>query len=244
MIQEYDKYTEEDHEVWSLLFNKQIEQVKHLASQAYITGVSQCEFQNDQVPNFDHVNKILANNTGWKIYVVPGLIDNKPFFQHLSRKEFPATTWLRTKQQLDYLEEPDMFHDVFGHVPLLTEPFFCEYLEGLSNIALKFIDNEEAIELLSRIYWFTVEFGLVAENETTKIYGAGILSSTEESNYSINEVSRHRPFDIEVILNTPYIKDEFQEQYFVIENYEQLSKSLPLIERLISSKTLRNTNAA
>lgn len=233
MTQDYEKYTSEDHEVWSLLFNKQIEQVRHLASMAYNEGVNQCEFKNDQVPNFDQVNEILKAKTGWKIFVVPGLIDNKPFFEHLSKKEFPATTWLRTKAQLEYLEEPDMFHDVFGHVPLLTEPFFCEYLEGLSNIALKYIDNSEAIELLSRIYWFTVEFGLIREGGKVKIYGAGILSSTEESVYAISEVKRHRPYDVEVVLNTPYIKDEFQEQYFVIDDYKQLYDSLPMIEKFI-----------
>jgi len=244
MVQEYDKYTAEDHEVWSILYNKQIEQVRHLASQAYINGVDQCQFKNDLVPNFDHINETLAHKTGWKIFVVPGLIDNKPFFEHLSKKEFPATTWLRTKEQLDYLEEPDMFHDVFGHVPLLTEPFFCEYLEGLSNIALKNIENPLAIELLSRIYWFTVEFGLIRENGEIKIYGAGILSSAEESVYSIEEVKRHKAYDAEVILNTPYIKDEFQIQYFVIDDYKQLYDSLPMIEKIIYANSSQERSVA
>lgn len=233
MIQEYHKYTQEDHEVWNILYAGQISRIKSLASEAYIKGIDYCQFESDKVPNFARVNQLLEQKTGWKIFVVPGLIDNKPFFEHLSRKEFPATTWLRTKEQLEYLEEPDMFHDVFGHVPLLSEPFFCDYLEGLSKIALKHIDDELAIELLSRIYWFTVEFGLIRESSQTKIYGAGILSSSEESEISIEHEYKHRPFDVQTILDTPYIKDKFQEQYFVIESYQQLFDALPEIDKLI-----------
>ena len=235
MVQEYDKYSQEDHEVWNILYSRQISQVKSLASEAYTQGVDYCQFESDKVPNFANVNQLLEQKTGWKIFVVPGLIDNKPFFEHLSRKEFPATTWLRTRQQLEYLEEPDMFHDVFGHVPLLSEPFFCDYLEGLSKIALKHIDNEFAIELLSRIYWFTVEFGLIRESFQTKIYGAGILSSSEESEISIKHTHKHRPFDVQTVLDTPYIKDKFQEQYFVIVSYQQLFDALPEIAKLIYS---------
>ena len=230
MTQEYDKYTPEDHKVWSLLYAEQMEHLPRLAAKDYLKGTERVRFKPDRVPRFDVVNEELAKLTGWQVYVVPGLIDNKPFFEHLSRREFPATTWLRTLAQLEYLEEPDMFHDVFGHVPLLSEPFFCEYLNGLSKIALEYIESETAVELIARIYWYTVEFGLIREDGNIKIYGAGILSSPGESKYSVSREATHVPFDVETIMNTPYIKDKFQEKYFVIESYKQLFDSLPAIE--------------
>ncbi len=233
MKQEYDNYTSEDHKVWSLLYAEQMEHLPGIATQAYIDGIARVQFKPDRVPRFDVINEELADVTGWQVYVVPGLIDNKPFFEHLSRKEFPATTWLRKLEQLKYIEEPDMFHDVFGHVPLLSEPFFCKYLNGLSKIALKHIENETAVELIARVYWFTVEFGLIKEANETKIYGAGILSSPGESLYSVSEEATHVPFDVQHILDTPYIKDRYQDKYFVIESYKQLFDSLEHIESRI-----------
>lgn len=229
MIQEYDNYTAEDHNVWSLLYEEQMQHLPSVATQAYLDGTQRVQFVPDRVPRFSVINDELAKLTGWTVYVVPGLIDNKPFFEHLSRKEFPATTWLRKMEQLKYIEEPDMFHDVFGHVPLLSEPFFSEYLNGLSTIALEFIENETAVELIARIYWYTVEFGLIKEDGALKIYGAGILSSPGETLYCVSTEATHVPYDVSTILATPYIKDKFQAQYFVIDNYKQLFDSLPFI---------------
>ena len=234
MIQEYDKYTAEDHKVWSLLYAAQMQHLPAIATQAYLDGIRKVQFVPDKVPRFSVINEELVNGTGWEVYVVPGLIDNKPFFEHLSRREFPATTWLRKLSQLEYIEEPDMFHDVFGHVPLLSEQFFCDYLEGLSNIALRYIDNPTAIELVARIYWFTVEFGLIKESNSIKIYGAGILSSPGESLFSVSEAATHVPFDIQTVLDTPYIKDKFQAKYFVVESYKQLFDSLDEIGERIA----------
>ena len=233
MHQDYRKYTAEDHEVWSILYRRQIKNLPPIATQAYLDGIKKCGFVADHVPNFAEVNKALDKATGWKIYVVPGLIDNKPFFEHLSRKEFPATTWLRSKAQLDYLEEPDMFHDTFGHIPLLSEQFFVDYLQGLSEIILDHIDDPEAVERMARLYWYTVEFGLIKESEEIKIYGAGILSSAGESLYSLSDEATHVPYDPAVIMDTPYIKDKYQAQYFVIDSYEQLFNSLSDIKRLL-----------
>ena len=233
MQQDYSLYTAEDHKVWSLLYADQMENLPKIAAEAYLNGIKVVQFQPDLVPNFEVINRELGKTTGWSVYVVPGLIDNKPFFEHLYRKEFPATTWLRTMEQLKYIEEPDMFHDIFGHVPLLSEPFFCEYLNGLSAIALDYIDNTTAIELMARIYWYTVEFGLIKENNEIKIYGAGILSSPGESLYSVSSEAKHLPFDIETIFATPYIKDKYQAQYFVIDSYQQLFDSLPQIRAII-----------
>lgn len=234
MSQDYEQYRDEHFEVWRLLYNKQMEVLQERASPAYFEGLEVCGFSPDQIPVLDQVNENLKQATGWQLYVVPGLIADKPFFEFLHNKHFPVTTWLRDLKQLEYLEEPDMFHDVFGHVPLLSNPHFSEFMKGLAAIALKYIDHAEAIELMSRIYWFTVEFGLIQEEGKTKIYGAGIVSSPGESVYSIEDPNVPRiPYDVRRILETPYYKHDFQKQYFVIESFEQLYNSLDELERLI-----------
>ena len=233
MYQDYSAYTEEDHHVWSLLFDKQMNLLPDSATRAYLDGIRKCGFKRDRVPRFSEVNKALDQATGWQIYVVPGLIDNKPFFKHLSNREFPATTWLRSLSQLHYLEEPDMFHDVFGHIPLLSEQFFCDFLQGISAITYTYIDNPLVVEMMARLYWYTVEFGLIRENNTLKIYGAGILSSSGESLYCLSEVANHIPYNPQLIMDTPYIKDKYQTQYFVVESYKDLFDSLDTVSNII-----------
>jgi len=244
MSQDYQAYTAEDHEVWSLLYNRQIGIIKNIASQSYLDGMVKCGFKPKAVPRFDEVNIELDKATGWQIYVVPGLIDNKPFFQHLAKRQFPATTWLRSKAKLDYLEEPDMFHDVFGHIPLLSESNFCQFLQGISEITLAHINNPHIVEIMARLYWYTVEFGLIREGEDLKIYGAGILSSSGESVFSLSDEAVHLAFDIEKIVATPYIKDKYQAQYFVIDSYEQLNDSLSDIAALVDREVNRSEIAA
>lgn len=231
MKQEYDKYTTEDHKVWSLLFGEQMQHLPEIASKGYLKGLEKVEFEEEKIPNFIRVNELLQKETGWKIHVVPGIIDNLPFFLHLSKKEFPATTWLRKMSQLKYIQEPDMFHDVFGHVPLLSDPYFCEYLKGLSEIALDYIENKNVLELLARIYWFTVEFGLIKEDGKVKIYGAGLISSPGESIFSLSSEDLHQPFDVATVLSTSYFNDRYQVQYFVAESYEQMYHSLGAIRK-------------
>ncbi|MBL7789592.1 MAG: phenylalanine 4-monooxygenase [Chitinophagales bacterium] len=237
MIQEYDKYVDEDHEVWSILYSRMMEILPRYSSQAYLEGIQDVGLEGDRIPNFDECNVKLSKKTGWKIYVVPGLIDNKPFFEHLSNREFPSSTWLRKKSQLEYLEEPDMFHDIFGHVPLLANLHFANFLSELAGIALEHIENEWAVEILSRLYWYTVEFGLIKEGNGLKVYGAGILSSSGETQYSIDsDIPQRMPYDVKKIFQTPYIKDKFQEQYFVIDSYEQLYKSIPEIKSVLAQE--------
>lgn len=235
MEQEYEKYTEKDHKVWSLLYEEQMKQLPSMATRAFMEGIKKVGFQSEEVPRFNAVNEALKNLTGWTVYVVPGYVDNLPFFSHLARKEFPVTTWLRDMEKFDYIVEPDMFHDVFGHVPLLSEQFFCDFLEGISAIGLKHIDNPSALELISRIYWYTVEFGLILENNQLRIYGAGILSSPGESRYCLSaEAEAIRfPFDVDAILASHYIKEKYQEKYFVLNSYQQLAESIPAIDKKI-----------
>lgn len=232
MKQEYDKYTDEDFLVWKLLYERQIAQLPGAAVPEYINGINRVRFEANRIPRFDETNALLRSYTGWELVVVPGLIPDQDFFELLADKKFPASTWLRKLSELDYLEEPDMFHDVFGHVPLLTNQHVVDYLQALSKIALRYIDNPWAIELLSRIYWFTIEFGLIKESGKLLIYGAGILSSKGETWYSLHDSTPKRhPFNVTHILNTPYRKDEFQKEYFVLESFDQLPQSIDELER-------------
>jgi phenylalanine-4-hydroxylase len=233
MKQHYSNYTTEDHQVWQILFDRQIANLSKVVSAAYLEGIQHTGFVRDRIPDFVETEKEFAKHTGWKLHVVPGIIPVKPFFELLSEKKFSATTWLRKMHQLDYIEEPDMFHDVFGHIPLLCNTAYSDFVEGLSHIALKHIDHEEVMEMLGRIYWFTLEFGLIMEEGQLKIYGAGIISSVGETKHSLGELPERKPFHVEEILYTPFQNDRIQDKYFVISSYEQLFRSLPEIERVI-----------
>ncbi|MCL4122117.1 UNVERIFIED_CONTAM: hypothetical protein GTU68_011612 [Idotea baltica] len=233
MRQEYSNYTTEDHEVWEILYKEQMSHLPNKVTSYFLKGIEIVGFEPHKIPTFERLNQGLAEATGWSVFVVPGLIDNKPFFEHLANKEFPATTWLRKKSQLEYLEEPDMFHDIFGHVPLLSVPKFCNYLTELSEIVLQHIENPNVVEVAARLYWYTVEFGMIQENGDLKIYGAGISSSSGESRYCVGNEAIHLPYDVKKIFKTPYVKDNYQAQYFVIDSYQQLYDSLPFIKREI-----------
>lgn len=237
MKQAYEKYTDEDFMVWKRLYERQIRQIPDVASEEYLDGLKKVKFVAEQIPNFEETNTILKPLTGWRLHVVKGLIPNKAFFELMANRHFPATTWLRKLEQLDYLEEPDMFHDVFGHVPMLSNQHLCDFLAELSRIALRFIDNAYAIEIIARLYWFTVEFGLIEENGHLKIYGAGILSSAGESHYCLHsDVPQRVPFDIQQMFHTPYIKEKYQDKYFVIQSFDQLFGSVQQIEQMLEEE--------
>lgn len=229
----YNNYTAQDFEVWKTLYNRQLNSLKPIVSKEYLSALKLVEFREDKIPNFDEINHILQKATGWNLEVVPNISAQKDFFIFLSQKKFTSTCWLRTMAQLDYLEEPDMFHDVFGHVPLLSNEAYVGFFKGISDIALKNIDNPIAIELLGRIYWFTIEFGLINEDGNVKIYGAGIISSKGETMNCMNPHAKHIPFDIQTVFNTAYRTDVFQKCYFVINSFEQLYASLNDIEILL-----------
>jgi len=235
MKQVYEHYTPEDFDVWKLLFDRQHRNLPAAASEVFLEGLNKILFSADSIPEFDQTNQLLQSITGWQLAVVPGIVPDYTFFELMSNRRFPATTWLRKMSELDYLEEPDMFHDVFAHVPLLTNQSFVDFLEELSRIGLHYSGNTYAIELLSRIYWFTVEFGLIREKNGLRIYGAGILSSAGETKFCLSDAPPHFEFDVATILATPYRKDVFQDRYFVIESYEQLYQSIPVIKNIIAS---------
>ena len=231
--QEYENYTTEDTLVWKLLYQRQRVLLQNMASKVFIEGIDEMNFNEEKIPEFDYVNKVLAKTTGWQIEIVPGLIPDKDFFELLANKKFPSSTWLRKLEQLDYLEEPDMFHDCFAHMPLLSEQFFVDYLQELSKIALKHIDDALAIELIGRIYWFTVEFGLIKEENGMRIYGAGILSSSGESIFCLGDKANRLPFNVREIMEKHYYKDHYQDRYYVINSYKELFDAIPEIDRLM-----------
>lgn len=232
----YSDYTAEDFLVWKTLYNRQMEILKHTVSKSYLQAVNKVDFVDYKIPDFSEVNMILKNTTGWSIEVVPNICPDARFFECSANRIFTSTCWLRSMKQLDYLEEPDMFHDVFGHMPLLSNPNYANFFSEFGKVALKFIDNPEAIQLLSRIYWYTIEFGLIKENDEVKIYGAGIISSFGETNHAIDSATAKYKFDVQTILNTPYRTDIIQDKYFVIDSFEQLYSSLPEIEHFLSER--------
>lgn len=235
MKQQYDKYTDEDHQVWSLMYERQMKELPAMATQGFLDGLTLGGFEPDRIPHFEEVNQRLENLTGWHVYAVPGIVPDDQFFTLLNQKKFPATTWIRNMKDLEYIEEPDMFHDVFGHVPLLVNQPYCHFLEAISGIALQRINDPLAVELMSRLYWFTIEFGLIREDNRLKIYGAGLLSSIGETKFSLlsNEPQRAE-FDMTEIFDTPYVKEKFQEKYYIIQSFDQLYHSIGDVEHYLA----------
>ena len=225
--QDYARYSADDRWVWQRLFERQLVVLPQVASQRFLDGLHRVGFRADEIPDFARVNPRLQAATGWALVAVPGIVDDATFFHLLASRQFPATTWLRTPAQLDYLEEPDMFHDVFAHVPLLTDPFFADFLQALGTLALRHLTDPVAIEKLARLYWFTVEFGLIQEADALRIYGAGILSSAGETAFCLGSEPARRPFDVAEILATPFAKDRMQDVYFIITSYQQLADCIP-----------------
>jgi phenylalanine-4-hydroxylase len=222
--QHWDELTAEDHWVWDTLFARQQTLLHGRAVEAFQEGLDVLHLSRPGVPNFEELNEKLGARTGWKVVAVPGLVPDDVFFRHLSERRFPAGNFIRSPKQLDYLEEPDVFHDVFGHVPLLAQPAVADFMQQLGKLGLAALDRGQ-LHRLARLYWYTVEFGLAREDGDLKIYGAGILSSFGESHYSLESAKPHRAdFDLKRVLRTRYRTDAFQQAYFVIEHFEDVLK--------------------
>ncbi len=228
--QRYEAYTTEDFEVWKMLYQRQMDTLQTHASSLYLDAAMKTGFNEHEIPEFKRLNLQLGMHTGWRVHVVPEIVPIGDFFRSLSRKNFPATCWLRSRAELDYIEEPDMFHDVFGHVPLLANEHYADFISGFGKLGVKWQNNEMAMEMLGRVYWYTIEFGMLYENGGEKIFGSGIISSIEETRHSVSPGCRKSVFDIKEMLHTPYRTDILQEQYFVIDSFEQLCRALPEID--------------
>ncbi len=228
LTQAYDTYTGQDQQVWRTLFERQTAQLHQMASARYLEGLQKIGFRAGSIPNFSReTSPTLKRLTGWEVKVVAGLVSEPEFFSMLEKKQFPSSRWLRTLAQLDYLEEPDMFHDTFGHLPLLTDKDFCRFLSALTHIAIPFLKYGNAVELIKRLYWYTVEFGLIRENGQLKAYGGGLISSIGECRYALLDPEPSRVnFHLTQILATPVRIDTYQPQYFIIDSFDQLSECL------------------
>ncbi|MER8535525.1 phenylalanine 4-monooxygenase [Mesorhizobium sp. M1005] len=215
-------YSDEEQAVWRTLCDRQTKLTRKLAHHSYLDGVAALGLL-DKIPDFGAVSEKLRKLTGWEIVAVPGLIPAQPFFDHLANRRFPVTNWLRTQKELDYIVEPDMFHDFFGHVPILTQPVFADFMQMYGKKA----DSVIALggdEMITRLYWYTVEYGLIREpGQPLKAFGAGLMSSFTELQFAVEGGEAHHvPFDLETVMRTGYEIDKFQRAYFVLPSFDAL----------------------
>jgi phenylalanine-4-hydroxylase len=236
--QNWDAFTREEHRVWDTLFERQARLLPGRASTAYLRGLETLRLSDGGIPNFDDLSERLMKLTGWQVVAVPGLVPDDVFFDHMANRRFVSGNFIRRADQLDYLQEPDVFHDVFGHVPMLADPVFADYLAAYGRGGLRALELG-ALPNLARLYWYTVEFGLVQEADGLRIFGAGIVSSSAESVFALDDPSPHRiGFDLARVMRTEYRIDDFQHNYFVIPSFDELLRVTvetdfaPLYERL------------
>jgi phenylalanine-4-hydroxylase len=216
-------YTDEQHGTWSLLLENQGKVLPNRACNEFMAGLDGVEFPKAQIPSLVSISDRIEAQTGWKLMRVDGLVPDKEFFHLLSEKIFPSTDFIRERSELGYTASPDMFHDLLGHVPLLVNPRFTAFFEKFGQAGVKAFElNHPATKMLPRIYWYTVEFGLIQNPEGLRIYGAGIVSSPNEVLYSLSDKPKKHPFDIDVVAAKPYDIWHMQEELFVIESFDQL----------------------
>ena len=208
--------------MWDRLFARQSEMLPGRAADAFMRGLDVLRLEKPGIPDYRELNARLMAATGWQVVAVPGLVPDDVFFDHLANRRFPAGNFIRTPEQLDYLQEPDVFHDVFGHVPMLADPVFANYMQAYGEGGLRSL-GFGALHKLARLYWYTVEFGLIREPAGLRIYGAGIVSSFGESNFSLDDDSPNRiMFDLQRVMRTEYRIDDYQQNYFVIPSLDEL----------------------
>jgi len=222
--QDWPAYSADEHAQFRRLYERQSKLVARYACAEWIEAIGRLDAGRG-IPKFDDINRSLSRATGWQIVAVPGLIPDAPFFTHLANRRFPVTVWLRKPGEFDYIVEPDVFHDFFGHVPLLYDPAYADYLCVYGKGGLKALQLD-AISLLARLYWYTIEFGLMQTPSGVRAYGAGLLSSGGELAYCVDDPRpRRRPFELERILRTEYRIDRYQDCYFVIDSFAQLRRA-------------------
>jgi len=223
--QNWDAFTAEEHAVWDTLFARQIKLLPGRASKAYLHGLELLKLSDGGIPRFEELSERLMKRTGWQVVAVPGLVPDDVFFDHMANRSFVAGNFIRRPDQLDYLQEPDVFHDVFGHVPMLADPVFADYMEAYGRGGGRAMELG-ALKQLSRLYWYTVEFGLIEEAGELRIYGSGIVSSSAESRFALESESPNRiGFDLKRVMRTEYRIDDFQQNYFVIPDFDTLLRA-------------------
>jgi len=220
--QDWQSYSQAEHDVWTTLYERQTRLLPGRACDAFLNGLDALDLHRGGIPEFSRINEELSRLTGWSVVAVPGLVPDEVFFEHLANRRFPAGRFIRKPDELDYLQEPDVFHDVFGHVPMLTDPTFADYMQAYGQGGMRALGRGQ-LHNLARLYWYTVEFGLLETSEGLRIYGAGIVSSRAESIFALDDPSPNRlGFDLERVMRTPYRIDDFQQVYFVIPSLKAL----------------------
>lgn len=243
--QPWDDYSDDDHATWSTLYARQREILPGRACDEFLAAQDAMGMSADRIPKFSELNQVLSAATGWTLMGVEGLLPELDFFDHLANRRFPVTWWIRKPEQIDYIEEPDLFHDLFGHVPLLMNPVFADYMEAYGKGGVKAHGiGADALQHLTRLYWYTVEFGLIKQADGLRIYGSGIVSSKGESIHALESAAPNRiGFDLERIMRTRYRIDSYQKTYFVIDSFEQLMQATqpdftPIYARLARQASL------
>lgn len=233
MKQQWHSYTTENHGTWNILYVRQAENLTGKVWSPYHQLLRDVLILPEEIPRFENIDKALLEKTGWTIEVVPGIIPVKDFFDLLAAKKFCSSTWLRRRDQLDYLEEPDMFHDTFGHLPFLMHEGYSNFVQQFGELGQRYHHNADAVLLLERLYWFTIEFGLIHEDNRTKVFGAGIISSFGETNHVFNDNVEIRRFTVENVLSTPFRNDQVQNLYFEAMTADDLFDCIPETEQFI-----------
>ena len=220
--QDWQSYTAEEHDRWDRLFQRQKDVLPGRACEAFLSAMDRLELSPSGIPDMEKLSDRLEPITGWRVVPVTDLVPDEIFFDHLANKRFPAGAFIRPEAEFDYLQEPDVFHDVFGHVPLLADPVFSDFMQAYGQGGQRALDRGQ-LKNLARLYWYTVEFGLVREGGELRLFGAGIMSSPDESVFALENDSPHRVgFDLMRVMRTDYIIDDFQQTYFVIDSFESL----------------------
>ncbi|MCB5363784.1 phenylalanine 4-monooxygenase [Pusillimonas sp. CC-YST705] len=220
--QNWENYTAQEHGVWKTLFERQSRLLPGRACKAFLENMQHLPMRPDEIPDFRRLSEVLMRHTGWQLVAVPGMVPDEVFFTHLANRRFPVGQFIRSPEQLDYLQEPDVFHDVFGHVPMLMNPALADFLHAYGQGGLR-AQKLGALDQLARVHWYTVEFGLLQEDGALRIYGAGIASSRTESVFCLEDPSPHRiRFNLERVMRTHYRIDDFQECYFVLRDLDEL----------------------
>lgn len=228
--QDWAAYTPEQHAVWTELVARRMPQLEQHACEEYLQGFEQIGLQRDSIPNLAEVNQLLRPRTGWNATAVSGFLPAAAFFEMLAARQFPTTTWLRGRDSLEYTPEPDIFHDVFGHVPMHAHPVFADFLQHYGSVCAALTDAD-ALERMGRLFWFTVEFGVIRQNGAIKLYGSGLISSHGESTHVIRGGPEIRDFDVDEVLNQEFSTSEMQKVLYAVESFDQIYEATRDAER-------------
>jgi phenylalanine-4-hydroxylase len=231
--QDWTAYSPEQHAVWTELTRRRMLQLHDHACAEYLEGMEALQIRLDKMPNFARINSLLAPRTGWQLTAVSGFMPGEAFFEMLAARQFPTTTWIRDRNSLEYTPEPDIFHDVFGHVPMHAHPVFADFLQQYGEVCAALTGQPEKLERIGRLFWYTVEFGVIRQGGSIKQYGSGLISSNGESTHVIEGKTEIRDFDLQTVLNTTVKVDEFNPVLYAVESFEQIYEAMKEAQQLL-----------